>query len=367
MKKYLLSILMLSSLFAGTYDNLNPLNFSLKKTDQFMDGEFIEIKRFDAIYEDTSELVLDEIFKTIKQYIAVNKNIKLSVLGHSSDKLNRDDALSLSKELTLKIAKKLEENNIPKEIITLEYRSSKNLGFTTATNDGIELSNRVMLSMYVISGAENKKELIKDISIDKDDDKDGIFNQNDKCLSTPENVKVDINGCPLDEDEDGILDYLDDCLGTPSGVSVDEKGCPIDSDGDGVFDYQDDCADTIKGLSVNDRGCPEIKDLKLNFAHKSSIIPESSYHKVIDFAQYLKENLVYKIQVIGHTDSRGTMAYNQGLSLNRALALKVALIKEGIDANRIETSGRGELEPLMTNITDQGRTANRRIEVKLFN
>lgn len=151
MKAYLLSLLMLSTLFAGTYDNLYSLDSTVKSTDQFMDGEFVEIKRFDAIYADTSKEDLNKTFNIIKQYIADNKDIKISVIGHSGNELNLDEAMESSKEISLNIAKKLEENNISKEIITVEHRSSHDLGFTTATEDGIELSNRVMLSVYVIA------------------------------------------------------------------------------------------------------------------------------------------------------------------------------------------------------------------------
>ncbi len=362
MKTYLLNLVMLSSLFAGTYDNLYSLDYSLKVTNQFMDEKFIEIKRFDAIYEDTSIEDLDKIFKVIKEYIAEGKSLELSLIAYSSDELNIDEAMDFSKLLALNLLKKLEKNGISKKIITLEYRGLKNLGFTTATNYGVSLSNRVMLSMYVIAREGKKKEKEKKV---EDHDGDGIPDSRDKCLGTLTDVRVDVDGCPLEKDE--VLEYLDDSVETPSGVSINQESPPLDSDKDGILDYQDDCSDTMEGISVNLKGCPIIKKLTLNFAHQSSKIPESSYYKVIDFATYLKENLVYKIQVIGHTDSIGTMAYNQGLSLDRASALKSALIKEGIDEQRIETIDRGELESLQTNRTDAGRTANRRIEVKLFN
>jgi len=89
----------------------------------------------------------------------------------------------------------------------------------------------------------------------KDTDKDGIADKMDKCNSTPMNVKVDLNGCPVDADKDGVADYLDNCSDTPTGVKVDSKGCPVDSDKDGVADYLDKCA-SVKGIAKFD-GCPD--------------------------------------------------------------------------------------------------------------
>ena len=93
----------------------------------------------------------------------------------------------------------------------------------------------------------------------KDDDKDGIFNQLDVCPNTPLNVRVDEMGCPLDNDGDGVPDYLDECTYTPSAAygMIDSVGCPIDTDMDGVPDYRDLCPETpeeaIKYVDIN--GC----------------------------------------------------------------------------------------------------------------
>jgi len=89
-----------------------------------------------------------------------------------------------------------------------------------------------------------------------DSDGDGVCDGLDKCPDTPRGCKVDINGCPSDTDGDGVCDGLDKCPDTPTGIRVDAKGCPPDSDGDGVPDYLDKCPDTPRGCKVDEDGCP---------------------------------------------------------------------------------------------------------------
>jgi len=68
----------------------------------------------------------------------------------------------------------------------------------------------------------------------------------------------------------------------------------------------------------------------------------------------------------GHTDSRGSDAYNQPLSERRANAVRDELVNEyDIDASRVSTVGYGESRPVATNDTDEGRAQNRRIEAVL--
>jgi outer membrane protein OmpA-like peptidoglycan-associated protein len=70
--------------------------------------------------------------------------------------------------------------------------------------------------------------------------------------------------------------------------------------------------------------------------------------------------------IVGHTDSQGTPAYNQGLSLRRANAASAYLQMQGVSGQRIFTDGKGEMEPVATNETEFGRQTNRRIEVAIY-
>jgi outer membrane protein OmpA-like peptidoglycan-associated protein len=73
-----------------------------------------------------------------------------------------------------------------------------------------------------------------------------------------------------------------------------------------------------------------------------------------------------EVLIVGHTDSRGDDAYNQRLSENRSGAARNYLVQQGVDATRIRAVGMGESEPVDTNDTDEGRQANRRVEVAIF-
>ena len=69
------------------------------------------------------------------------------------------------------------------------------------------------------------------------------------------------------------------------------------------------------------------------------------------------------IDVVGHTDSIGSDAYNQALSVRRADAVKDYLVSEGIDAGLIDAIGMGKREPVASNDTEEGRAKNRRVEI----
>ena len=68
---------------------------------------------------------------------------------------------------------------------------------------------------------------------------------------------------------------------------------------------------------------------------------------------------------VGHTDSIGTDAYNQKLSLRRAEAVKAHLVSKGVEASRVYTEGKGETQSVADNKTSEGRAKNRRVTVEV--
>jgi outer membrane protein OmpA-like peptidoglycan-associated protein len=72
------------------------------------------------------------------------------------------------------------------------------------------------------------------------------------------------------------------------------------------------------------------------------------------------------VLIVGHTDSVGTDAYNQDLSLRRSQAASAYLQSLGVPASRLQTQGRGESEPIESNDTDAGRARNRRVEIAIY-
>jgi outer membrane protein OmpA-like peptidoglycan-associated protein len=97
---------------------------------------------------------------------------------------------------------------------------------------------------------------------------------------------------------------------------------------------------------------------------KSALRPEARQHlgKLI---QFVKSEPGKPIRIEGFTDSTGSAASNQSLSLRRAQAVRNALIAAGVNASRMTTVGKGEADPVASNATASGRAMNRRVVVIL--
>jgi OOP family OmpA-OmpF porin len=135
-----------------------------------------------------------------------------------------------------------------------------------------------------------------------------------------------------------------------------------DSDSDGIEDRLDKCPNTLKGFSVNSSGCPIKKTLEVRFDPNSYEVTFESKPKIAEFADFMRRYPNAKIEIIGYTDTSGNRASNKVLSLKRARSVKNWLVKYGINKFRIKAIGKGDLNPIATNDTPEGREKNRRIE-----
>jgi len=101
------------------------------------------------------------------------------------------------------------------------------------------------------------------------------------------------------------------------------------------------------------------------FDFDKSVLKEQGKVELHKLDEYIKSKgiSVVDIDVIGHTDSKGSDEYNQGLSERRASAVKDYMVSEGIDGGIIDVSGEGESNPVADNSTDEGRALNRRVDV----
>lgn len=246
----------------------------------------------------------------------------------------------------------------------------------------------------------------------KDRDGDGVIDVVDTCPDQPEDTDgwEDEDGCPdLDNDRDGIADLLDGCPtvredqdgwsdddgcpdpdndedGVPDGTDAcpDEagdrfrSGCPLlDADQDGIADANDRCP-TVPETSnayLDGDGCPDDPPARVVVTREQIRLREpmqfvtgqatlqTGAAVIDDIAKVLKDAPTLTIRIEGHTDSSGDAGANLTLSERRARAIRLELMRRGIEGERIEAVGYGSQQPIAPNRTPGGRARNRRIEV----
>ncbi len=101
------------------------------------------------------------------------------------------------------------------------------------------------------------------------------------------------------------------------------------------------------------------------FDFDKSVLKPEGKAKLDDLVGKVKDINLEVIIAVGHTDSVGTDAYNQKLSVRRAEAVKAYLVSKGIEKNRVYTEGKGEKQPVADNKTAEGRAKNRRVEIEV--
>jgi outer membrane protein OmpA-like peptidoglycan-associated protein len=216
-----------------------------------------------------------------------------------------------------------------------------------------------------------------------DTDGDGVFDGLDHCADTPKGALVSTQGCPGDDDGDKVANGIDRCAGTPKGCTADATGCTTDSDGDGVCDGLDRCLNTPSGAQVSTEGCPiemleretELLDTGMIRLHdvnfetgKADLTPES--YEVLDaVGPVLVKWPDLKIEVGGHSDSRGPEAMNQSLSEARASMVLSYLRQKFPDLKpgQYTVRGYGESRPIAPNTTRLNMEKNRRVEFVVLN
>lgn len=121
------------------------------------------------------------------------------------------------------------------------------------------------------------------------------------------------------------------------------------------------------GVTVTRRGDDIILNMPGNVTFRSgSADLNTQFFKVLDgVASVAKKYDKTIIEIAGHTDNVGSSGYNMQLSLRRADTVSRYLTSRGVAANRIMTAGGGEDHPIASNSTEEGRAANRRVEVTL--
>ncbi len=101
------------------------------------------------------------------------------------------------------------------------------------------------------------------------------------------------------------------------------------------------------------------------FDFDKSVLKPEGKAKLDDLVSKVKGINLEVIIAVGHTDSVGSDAYNQKLSVRRSEAVKAYLVSKGIEKNRVYTEGKGEKQPVADNKTAEGRAKNRRVEIEV--
>lgn len=174
------------------------------------------------------------------------------------------------------------------------------------------------------------------------------------------------NHCAVtpDADGDGVVDSLDQCPNTGPGVRVDKRGCAMDFDGDGVPYTHDLCWNTPAGTRVDGFGCPGGGLPRVLFEFNSADLTPIARGVIERMVAPGGMRMDQVVLLIGYTDSLGGAAYNQRLSLARAIAVKSYIEQLGVQA-KIRVMGKGEKRPVASNRTSAGRALNRRVEIDL--
>lgn len=101
------------------------------------------------------------------------------------------------------------------------------------------------------------------------------------------------------------------------------------------------------------------------FDFDKAVLKPEGKAKLDDLVGKVKGINLEVIIAVGHTDSKGTDAYNQKLSVKRSEAVKAYLLEKGIEKNRVYTEGKGEAQPVADNSTKEGQAKNRRVEIEV--
>ena len=135
---------------------------------------------------------------------------------------------------------------------------------------------------------------------------------------------------------------------------MDQDGCPIAA-----------MVQTSAAMSAVEKQIMEKGRVTLNveFDFNKAIIKKKYHDEIGKLAEVMKKYPDLKIVIEGHTDNTGELTYNEKLSQRRADAVKQYLVEKfGIEASRLSAKGYGEVRPIKSNVTKEGRQKNRRVE-----
>lgn len=211
-------------------------------------------------------------------------------------------------------------------------------------------------------------------------DGDGVFDRIDRCSRTPKGCIVDAHGCPSDEDGDGVCDGLDKCPGTPPRMKVNAEGC-AQSQLSTTTPAPAPPKDVERAAPPQPQATPPVSEMERQLVEGGRIRLENVYFETAS-ANLLPESAAtldevgrtlekfpnLKIEVQGHTDTRGSAAYNLKLSQSRAESVRSYLLDHfQLKPENLAARGYGETEPETAEKNDEELLRNRRVVLKALN
>jgi OmpA-OmpF porin, OOP family len=220
-----------------------------------------------------------------------------------------------------------------------------------------------------------------------DFDGDGVFDRVDYCNDTPKGCTVDRYGCSIDADADGVCDGLDRCPGTAAGAEVDEHGCaanqrvaavakPPAAEPPREMEKPAPAPPPVekpapKPVSASERQLVESGRIRLENLYfetnSAQLLPESEA-SLREAGEALEKFPDLRIEIEGHTDTRGAKTHNQRLSQDRAGAVRTWLLDHyRLRAGNVVAKGYGEEQPETKERNDEELLRNRRVVLTVTN
>lgn len=214
-------------------------------------------------------------------------------------------------------------------------------------------------------------------------DGDGVFDRIDHCNDTPKGCTVDEYGCSHDADRDGVCDGVDRCPDTPAGLEVDAHGCAANQratarvpapPAEPPREVEKPVAKPMppgKPVSESERQLIESGRIRLEnlyFETNSAVLLPESEASLREAGEALEKFPDLKVEIEGHTDTRGTASHNQRLSEARAEAVRLWLL-DHYHLNRANYTARGygESRPETRERNDEELLRNRRVVLTVQN
>jgi hypothetical protein len=311
----------------GIYNYVySPRTGDDNKKNIFLEGSFEKIDRFDPLYFN-GEVLTDDANKTFQKFIEKihhyiqdeSREIVVSVIGYTQKVENNVTDINLESSYTNFFQKMLQRDDLDKKDAVKEAL------------DYLHIVYKKMLDNNISDDIIYREKRVGKDQLYTEEFTDGRDKNNRVEVAIYVKEVVD-----PDTDLDGVHDSKDYCPNTPLGANVDKNGCPL-----------------IMAL-----------DLKFDF-DKATISEKKSLDDIEKLSNFMKKYPAYHANIVGHTDSKGSVKYNQKLSERRAKAVRDIMIKHGVEASRLSFEGKGESEPLFENINPLNRHKNRRTEVEL--